>query len=622
VTLAGGRGPASGIGRYAMVGDCRTAALVSSDGSIDWLCWPRFDSDAVFAAMLDPEKGGRFAIRPEGEFRAERGYAPDTNVLVTRFSNGEGAAVLMDFMPAQTEEERGRIFRPDHELVRILRCERGEMRFRALFEPRPGFARSRADLSDRHSLGIRCHTRDGLLTLRAEEPLQARGDGASSAFTLRAGEERTFALSFEEEAPAVLPAMGDECRAALDRTLRFWQTWSSRTLYDGPHRDAVLRSALLLKLLAYSPSGAIVAAPTTSLPERPGGGLNWDYRYCWIRDAALTSRALFGLGHRDEAEAFVSWLLTAASTTWPSVNVLYDVFGRPPPEERELSHLQGFGGASPVRVGNAATSQLQLDLFGELVAAVGYFVEHGGELDRAASRMLLGLGRAVCDSWRKPDHGIWEDRGEPKRHTHSRAMCWAALDGLLRLRRELRLPASSADGFAEHRSLIRREIEELGYDLGLQSYTRSFGAADVDASLLLLPWYGYTSADAPRMRSTYHRIRRDLGLGGVLFRRYIGPLTEGEGAFGICTFWAAEYLALGGGSLDDASAMFEGALGYANDVGLYAEEIEPGTGEPLGNFPQGFTHLGLVNAALTLEERRKGNRPSQAQPVLAAGGSS
>jgi GH15 family glucan-1,4-alpha-glucosidase len=395
VTRAGPRGPAGGIGRYAIIGDCRTAALVSDDGSIEWLCWPRFDSDAVFAAILDADKGGRFALRPEGRFEVDRAYAPDTNVLVTRFSNDGASAVLTDFMPAQTEEERRRILRPDHELVRILCCERGEMRFRVVFEPRPGFARSKVDLSDRRSLGIRCHTRDGLLTLRSEEPVEVRGESATASFTLRAGETRTFSVSFEEEAPAVLPAMGDECRAALDRTLRFWRTWSSRTSYDGPYRDEVLRSALALKLLAYSPSGAVVAAPTTSLPERPHGKLNWDYRYCWLRDAALTSRALFGLGHHDEAEAFVSWLLTAASATWPRVNVMYDVFGRPPPEERELSRLSGFGGARPVRVGNDARSQVQLDLYGEVVGAVGYFLDHGGELDRAAKRMLAGLGRTV-----------------------------------------------------------------------------------------------------------------------------------------------------------------------------------------------------------------------------------
>ncbi|TMB32491.1 MAG: glycoside hydrolase family 15 protein [Deltaproteobacteria bacterium] len=611
-------GPASrvrGIGRYAIIGDCRSAALVSDDGSVDWLCWPRFDSDAVFAALLDAGKGGRFAIRPAGEFRVERAYAPQTNVLLTRFSTPDGSAVLTDFMPVQTEEERARILRPDHELVRILRCDRGEMQFEAVFEPRPRFAQYKVELRDRRNLGVRCHTRDGLLALRSEEPLEPRGDSARAIFTLRAGETRTFAISFEEEGPSVLPALGDDCQAALDHTLRFWRSWASHTVYDGPYRDAVVRSALTLKLLAYAPSGAVVAAPTTSLPERPGGSLNWDYRYCWLRDAALTSRALFGLGHRDEAEAFVSWLLTAASTTWPRVHVLYDVFGRPPPEERELPHLRGYEGARPVRVGNAAKSQLQLDLYGELVGAVRYFVEHGGELDRAARRMLGGLGRSVCEMWRQPDHGIWEERGERKRFTHSRVMCWAALDGLVHLARELRIDLKApVESFAGYRDLIREEIEELGYSRALRSYTRAFAGADTDASLLLLPWYGYIEASAPRMRSTFERIRRELGLGGVLFKRYEGPLTEGEGAFGICSFWAAECLALGGGTLEEATALFEEALGYANDVGLFAEEIVPETGEALGNFPQAFTHLGVVNAALTLEERRKGSsRPSRAE---------
>src|SRR5205085_2813000 len=299
--------------------DCSSAALVSDDGSVDWLCWPRFDSDAIFAALLGGGRGGRFAIRPAAEFRVERAYAEASNVLLTRFVSPGGSAVLTDFMPVQTEEMRARILRPDHELVRILHCDRGEMRFEAVFDPRPRFARREIELRDRRNLGVRCLTRDGLLTLRAEEPFAPDGDGARASFVLRAGEARTFAISFEEEGPSVLPALGDDCRAALDRTLDFWRTWASRTVCDGPYRDAVVRSALTLKLLAYAPSGAIVAAPTTSLPERPGGSLNWDYRYCWLRDAALTSRALFGLGHRDEAEAFVSWLLTAASTTWPRV---------------------------------------------------------------------------------------------------------------------------------------------------------------------------------------------------------------------------------------------------------------------------------------------------------------
>jgi len=597
-----------GIGRYAIVGDCRSAALVSDDGSIDWLCWPRFDSGAIFAALLDSGKGGRFAIRPAGEFRVERAYAPGTNVLLTRFSSADGSAVLTDFMPVQTEEIRKRILRPDHELVRILQCDRGEMRFEVVFEPRPGFAQRPVELRDGRDLGIRCLTRDGLFTLCAQEALSTRGDSAHASFTLRAGESRTFAISFEEEAPAVLPALGDACRAALDHTLDFWRTWSSRTAYEGPYRDMVVRSALTLKLLAYSPSGAIVAAPTTSLPERPGGSLNWDYRYCWLRDAALTSRALFGLGHHDEAEAFVSWLLTAASTDWPRLHVLYDVFGRSPSAERELRHLQGFGGARPVRVGNAASSQLQLDLYGELIGAVRYFVEHGGDLDRAARRMLGGLGVAVCEMWRLPDHGIWEERGDRKRFTHSRVMCWAALDGLVRLARELGVDLKGpVETFASARDEIRAEIEERGYDRALHSYTRVLGSPDVDASLLLLPWYGYTDASAPRMKSTYDRIRRALGLGGPLLKRYEGPLTEGEGAFGICGFWAAEYLALGGGSLEEASALYEEAIQYANDVGLFGEEILPGSGEALGNFPQGFTHLGVVNAALTIEERRKGS---------------
>ena len=588
---------------YAVVGDSRSAALISRGGSLDWLCWPRFDSPSLFGAILDPA-AGRFSIAPGGDFRSERWYAPETNVLCTRFSAAEGEVVLTDFMPAAFEAERRRRMQPECELVRLVECTRGEVELEICFEPRPDYGRERCGLVDERRLGLRMRCRRGLLALRTGVKLEISDNGARGRVRMRAGDRSEFSLTLATRDVAVLPPL-DGSRDTLDRTLRYWREWSSRTKYEGPYRDQVVRSALVLKLLGFAPSGAIVAAPTTSLPERPGGDLNWDYRFCWLRDASLTARALFGLGHAEEAEAFVDWLLNATSRSWPELQVLYDVYGRHPPKEQQLRHLAGHRGARPVRIGNAAAEQMQLDLYGEVVGAATYLVRSGGTLDRGTQKALIGLGRLVCERWREPDQGIWEVRGERRHFTHSRVLCWAALDGLLELhdRNHLRAPVEL---FARNRALIRDEVERLGYNEEIESYTRTLSGNDVDASLLLLPWYGYTDAAAERMRATFARIRQDLYVGDGLYRRYRGRWTSGEGAFGICSFWAAEYLAMGGGSREEAHTELEALLHRANDLGLYAEEILPETGEALGNFPQAYTHVGLINAALTLRNRALG----------------
>jgi GH15 family glucan-1,4-alpha-glucosidase len=589
---------------YAIVGDGRSAALISREGSLDWLCLPRFDSPSVFAALLDAREGGRFLIRPAGRSAAQRRYVGDSNVLETTFSAEAGVLRLTDCMPVASDEEKRRELTPDHEVLRVLECIEGEVDVELVCDPRPDYARALPRWKQQPALGWFCEHRGQALGLRSEIPLLLQTDrpGLHGRATLRRGQRCALSLTFSHTEPAVLPLLGKEADARLDRSLRWWQDWASRCRYEGPYRDSVVRSALALKLMAYAPSGAIVAAPTSSLPETLGGVRNWDYRFCWLRDASMTFRALFDLGQDKDGEAFLAWLLHATRITWPQLQVLYDVHGRTRLEEQELHHLEGYSGSRPVRIGNGAAEQFQLDVYGEVIDAAFCFVERGRRLDRGTARLLAGLGKTVCRRWREPDEGIWEPRGGRQHYTHSKMMCWVALDRLLRLHEagHVRVPASA---FAEQRDAIRTEIESRGFSEELQSYVSVLDGQEVDASLLLGGLYRYVDPRHPRMRSTCARIRERLGRNGLLYRSNpeSGGLPGREGAFGICSFWDVECSALQG-DVEAAAAAFEHVLSYANDVGLFAEEIDPDSGAALGNFPQAFTHVGLINAALTLAQ--------------------
>ena len=592
---------------YALIGDCRSAALVSRLGAIDWLCWPRFDSPSIFCGLLDSERGGSFAVAPCDAFTTHRRYLGDTAVLVTTFETVDATFVLTDCMAIWSPDDRHGALHPEHEILRHLRCTRGQGDVALRFEPRTGFAEANDPLIDRGKLGLRVETREGLMTLRTDLPtvLSEGRRGAAARKSLKAGDEVHVSLTWTEDAPAVLPPLGDFTRASIAATKALWNEWSSRTTYDGPYRDAVVRSAIVVRLLTYAPSGATIAAATTSLPETRGGPNNWDYRFCWLRDASFTVRGLLALGHPEEAQAFKDWLLHATRLSQPKLLVLYDVFGRSPPKEATVATLRGYQGAQPVQTGNGADGQVQLDSYGEVVDAVWRVTRAGIPLSRDACGVMEAFGRYVCEHWRDADAGIWEPRGEPERHTHSLALCWTALDRLIDLQEHGDMRSRLRPLFERNRSEIREDLREHAYNTALDSYVSVLDGDQLDATTLLFGWCGFEEPSSDRMRNTFRALMNELSPEpGLLFRN---DTAGDEGAFGICCFWIAEHLARGGGTLAEARAAFEATLSHANDVGLFAEQIEPG-GKALGNTPQTFTHVGLINAAMSIAERDRSER--------------
>ena len=592
---------------YAVIGDGRSAALVSKDGSVDWLCWPRFDSPSLFAAILDPESGGRCVLRPREPARAQRRYLGDSNVLSTRFDTARGRGRLIDLMPVMSEDAKRRELVPEHELLRMFECELGQLELEVLFQPRPGYGRSPVTLKRAAGLGLRVEDGSSLYTLRCDVPLELSSDGtvAKAVVRLEAGQRVHLSLTYDSEGPAVLPPLAEHAPLAIARSVSWWQRWVARCTYHGPYRAQVVRSVLALKLMTFAPSGAIVAAPTTSLPEVEGGDLNWDYRFCWLRDASLTVTALHDLGYESEALAFMSWMLHTTSLTRPELSVLYDVYGRLPRPEEELRHLSGHCGAKPVRIRNGAASQRQLDIYGEVVDAVARLVRRGMTLTREEKKMLRGIARYVSDHWSEPDAGIWERRGDYRFHTHSLLSCWVAADRLLELHAAGHLRGVDAASLEIDRDAMAATLRDYGWNEQLGAYTDLLDGDTVDASLLLMSWYGFEPPWHPRQRSTFAKMRERLEPRPGLLKRWEGAR---DGAFGICCFWAVQHLADGGGTLEEAEGRLRLLLSYANDVGLYAEETEPRTGAPMGNFPQAFTHVGLIQAALAVEKRRAHER--------------
>jgi GH15 family glucan-1,4-alpha-glucosidase len=591
---------------YAIIGDGRSAALVSRRGSIDWLCWPRFDSASLFAAILDPKVGGHWSIRPAHDAEVSRRYVDNTNVLETTFTNASAKIVLTDFMPAASEETKHELLWPEHELIRQIRCEHGEAQLVVEFNPRLDYGRIVPQIKNTGKFGLRLEWQGNVFTMRSDVDLDCfKQSSLAATFVLKAGESVAFSFSFAAEAPGVIPPLGDSVEEKLHLTKGWWQKWAARSTYHGPYERQVTRSALVLKLLSCAPSGAIVAAPTTSLPERIGGDLNWDYRFAWLRDAAFTVHTLFELGYQDEAEAFVNWLLHATNLTRPRLRVAYDLFGERPGPERELSHLAGHAGSPPVRIGNAASDQSQLDIYGEVVEAVSHFFEDE-KPDHEMQKMLRQCGQYVLEHWKEPDNGMWEERDRLRHYTHSKLMCWVTLDRLIDMHEHGRIERVPIDKFKEARAEIRRQIEEHAWNRRLNAYTQACGSDVMDASVLLLAYHGFEKATSERMQATHRRICEVLVPRIGLVHRNEQSISRNEGAFALCSFWETDFLSRSGRS-EEAREVFEAALACANDVDLFAELIDEQTGEPLGNFPQGFTHLGVINAALSLHDIEKGS---------------
>jgi len=588
------------IGDYAAIGCTRSVALISRGGSIDWLCWPRFESPSIFGRLLDVEKGGFFSIRPAIDHDARRTYLDGTNVIETTFTTASGTARLLDLMPVITEEEKKARLSPFRQLLRRIEIVDGEMPIEIVYAPRPDYARVTPRLEQRGD-SIHCAWGPRVMNLRSDATFDIDRGTATANVVLRAGESRTFALGFDDHTPAVLPRIGEE---DIEATIDFWRKWSSQLTYDGPHRALVLRSVLVLKLLTYAPSGGIVAAPTTSLPEAIGGVRNWDYRYCWLRDASWTVSALYDCGFEKEGAAFLDWLLYSTRLTQPHLQMLYDVFGEARVPEKTLDHLAGYRGSRPVRIGNDAHGQLQLDVYGEVAGAIEEATRRGEHLDRDEQRLLRHLTEIVCKRWQEPDAGIWEKRGGARQHVHGKVMAWSALDSAQRIAKRCHVKIDTAR-IEKVKSEIKEAVMTRGFDAQRNTFVGVFGETEVDASLLFISRVGFIDPADPRMLGTIDAIRADLGHDGLLYRydtrETDDGLPAGEGAFLACSFWLVEALALAG-RVDDARKLFDDVVRRGNDVGLFSEELDVHSGELLGNFPQALTHIALLTAALCLAQ--------------------
>lgn len=588
--------PERPIADYALIGDTRTGALISSDGSIDWMCVPCFDGEPVFGRLVGGPKSGSFSISIAGIREARRAYKGHSAIIETMVRTDTGAGQSTDTMVVDVE---GALL-PQQVLIRTVRCDEGTLHARVLFEPKLGLPgttprvgkRARVLVCEWGSIAIGLHTWPDL-------GLQP---GTEVTTEIPAGSSLTMVMTLAHRSPVVF-VPSERADALVGETARWWRDWLAETDYKGPFPEHVLRSLITLQLLTFAPSGAPVAAPTTSLPEVIGGDSNWDYRYSWTRDASNGLAAFLGLGKPDLAHSYMHWLLHASRLTRPRLKVLYTLYGKPGEMEREVAGVPGYRGSLPVRVGNAASSQHQLDIYGWVVDAAWLLTKEGRELHAETWRAVAGFADFAAKHWREPDAGIWEVRDETEHFVHSKLMAWLCLDRALRIAETRPTRGSRKKSWMTQRDLLAGEIRARGFDDRAQTYVRSFGSRELDAALLILPVLEFED-DPARVEGTVAAIRRELDAGeGLLYRYRKEDDDQREGAFLPCCFWAVQALARTG-RRDEAEELFGRLLGLANDVGLFAEEIDPNSKEHLGNFPQAFTHATLLQAALSLSEDR------------------
>jgi GH15 family glucan-1,4-alpha-glucosidase len=598
------------IAEHGLVGDLHTVALIGTNGTIDWYCCPAFDSPSVFGAILDADDGGFYSLRPEGDdWTSKQLYFPDTNVLITRFFTHDGVGEVQDFMPiAGAAPGMHR-----HRLIRRVMMVRGHMSFRVEVQPRFDYGREPHEV-EMHPHGVLFRSSklslalEGAITaaMGSARRLQRVGAGIAASFDLEAGQSQSYVLERVPPDHICRPYPERETLTAFEDTVGYWRRWLSQSHYRGRWREMVQRSALTLKLLTYAPTGAIVAAPTTSLPEQLGGERNWDYRYTWIRDAAFSLYALLRLGFSEEAEAFMQWL-TDRTREWrlgPSgpLQVMYGIDGRAELPEEELTHLEGYMGSGPVRIGNGAADQRQLDIYGEMIDSIYLYNRHARPIYHDAWESLRRIVDWLCENWDEPDEGIWETRGGQKDFTYSRVMSWVALERAVRINRQRGLPGDIVRWLGE-RDRIYDQIMEKGWSQERQAFVQHYGSQVLDASVLLMPLVLFIAPSDPRWLSTLDAIGDELVSDSLVYRYNVEASPDGlrgeEGTFSMCSFWYVEALTRAG-RLEEARLAFEKMLTYANHLGLYSEEIGP-TGELLGNFPQAFTHLALISAAFNLD---------------------
>jgi len=587
------------ISDYGIIGNMVSAALIARDGSIDWCCLPRFDSPSIFAAILDDEKGGRFGIEPRSHFESSQSYLNDTNILQTVFQTETGTITLTDFMPCYRRTD-GRLVQ-FNEIHRIAECTRGEIDLKVTFQPKPEYATVDPSL-DITKYGVAVTGGGTHVALSSSAPFKTFGDKATATVKLRRGDKAAFVLRHNSDRP--LTGVINNSLNKLARTKAYWQQQAEGCVFSGPYRDYIVRSYLALHLLVYSPTGAIVAAPTTSLPEEIGGERNWDYRFTWLRDASLTLNAFSALGHKEEAIGFMKWLLKVCAKCGPKAQILYDIDFGDPLDERILDHLEGYRESRPVRIGNAAYNQRQLDIFGEVLEAAYNYVNIGGYIGNKDWILLETFVDAACELWPEPDSGIWEVRGGPFHFVHSKVMCWVAVDRGIRLAESLGR-TEKVSYWQKAAEEIRNDILSKGWNPEKAAFTQHYDTDALDASALLIPLFGFLPVSDKRIESTINHVTEELSWNGLL-RRYRTDETDdglkgSEGAFLWCSFWLVRNL-LRLDKLEEATELYQKLLGYGNHLGLLSEMVDPVSGEALGNFPQALTHLAVIITGLELTE--------------------